>query len=208
MNTGIKIIRRKANNNMKKQDLENIILEAYQEVLIESSIEERDDLEADPETRKLKDYPKSFISSLEKRYGPVNLEHDFISSNGETYFKFTSKNKSTGSIAHKVIALPSFENLFRDFSDIIMDIKKLMNSADVRQDKAARELFELIKTNFRKLQRYLRVERPDQYQLMKLRRVMEMAVEGMKKKYPSPDMLSEINDKDPKPEETRRSRCI
>ena len=201
MNTGIKIIRRKANNNMKKQDLENIILEAYQEVLIESSIEERDDLEDDPETRKLKDYPKSFISSLEKRYGPVNLQHDFISSDGATYFKFTSKNKTTGSIAHKIISLPSFENLFRDFSDIIMDIKKLMNSADVRQDKAARDLFELIKTNFRKLQRYLRIERPDQYQLMKMRRVMEMAVEGMKKKYPSPDMLSEINDKDPKPEE-------
>ena len=201
MNTGIKIIRRKANNNMKKQDLENIILEAYQEVLIESSIEERDDLDDDPDTRKLEDYPKSFITSLEKRYGPVNLEHDFISSNGDTYFKFTSKNSTTGSIAHKVINLPSFENLFRDFSDIIMDIKKLMNNKDVRQDKAARELFELIKTNFRKLQRYLRTERPNQYQLMKLRRVMEIAVEGITKKYPNPDMLSEINDKDPKPEE-------
>ena len=51
-----------------------------------------------------------------------------------------------------------------------------MNSQDVRTDKRARELFELIKTNFRKLQRYLRTERPDQYELMKMRRTMEEAV--------------------------------
>ena len=157
--------------------------------------------EDDDNTRKLKDYPKSFIKGLENRYGKVNLDKDFISSNGDTYFKFTGQNKTTGSISHKIIKLPSFENLYHDFSDIILDIKKLMNNADVRKDKAARELFELIKTNFRKLQRYLRTERPDQYQMMKSRRIMEAALEGIMKKYPNPDMLAEVNEKDPKPQE-------
>lgn len=155
----------------------------------------------DDDTRKLKDYPKSFIKGLENRYGKVNLDKDFISTNGDTYFKFTGQNKTTGSISHKIIKLPSFENLYHDYSDIILDIKKLMNNADVRKDKAARELFELIKTNFRKLQRYLRTERPDQYQMMKSRRIMEAALEGIMKKYPNPDMLAEVNEKDPKPQE-------
>ncbi len=157
--------------------------------------------EDDDDTRKLKDYPKSFIKGLENRYGKVNLDKDFISSNGDTYFKFTGQNKTTGSISHKIIKLPSFENLYHDYSDIILDIRKLMNNADVRKDKAARELFELIKTNFRKLQRYLRTERPDQYQMMKSRRIMEAALEGIMKKYPNPDMLAEVNAKDPKPQQ-------
>tara|TARA_A100000172_G_scaffold22688_1_gene12972 strand:- start:956 stop:2062 length:1107 start_codon:yes stop_codon:yes gene_type:complete len=188
---------------MKIKDIKDIIAEAYQEVLIEQNEVKEDaiDPESDPDTRKLKDYPKSFIKGLEDRYGKVNMDKDFISNDGDTYFKFTSQNKTTGSISHKIIKLPSFENLYQDYSDIILDIKKLMNNADVRKDKAARELFELIKTNFRKLQRYLRTERPDQYAMMKSRRIMEVALEGIMKKYPNPDMLAEVNAKDPKPQQ-------
>lgn len=64
-----------------------------------------------------------------------------------------------------------------------------MGNSDVRTDKAARELFDLIKTNFRKLQRYLRTERPDQYELMKMRRVMEESVDALKKKYSQEEEL-------------------
>ena len=114
-------------------------------------------------------------AGIVKRYGEpmFNGEHDFFSSNMETYFKTYSKNKETGQIGHKVIKLPSFGSLYKNFSDIIADIKKLMGSDDVRKDEAAREFFELTKTNFRKLQRYLRTERPEQYRMLKMQRMME-----------------------------------
>ena len=120
-------------------------------------------------------------AGIVKRYGEpmFNGEHDFFSSNMETYFKTYSKNKETGQIGHKVIKLPSFGSLYRNFSDIIADIKKLMGSDDIRTDQAARELFELTKTNFRKLQRYLRTERPEQYNMLKMQRMME----GIKKAF-------------------------
>ena len=114
-------------------------------------------------------------AGIVKRYGEpmFNGEHDFFSSNMETYFRTYSKNKETGQIGHKVIKLPSFGSLYKNFSDIIADIKKLMGSDDIRKDEAAREFFELTKTNFRKLQRYLRTERPEQYNLLKMQRMME-----------------------------------
>ena len=110
-----------------------------------------------------------------KRYGEPMFggKHDFFDKDMETYFKTYEKNTETGSIGHKVIKLPSFGSLYKNFSDIINDIKKLMGSEDVRKDQAAREFFEITKTNFRKLQRYLRTERPEQYNLLKMQRIME-----------------------------------
>ena len=114
-------------------------------------------------------------AGIVKRYGQpmFNGQHDFFDKDMETYFKTYSKDKETGTIGHKVIKLPSFGSLYKNFSDIINDIKKLMGSDDVRTDQAAREFFELTKTNFRKLQRYLRTERPEQYNLLKMQRMME-----------------------------------
>jgi hypothetical protein len=55
-----------------------------------------------------------------------------------------------------------------------------MRDKEVRTDKAARELFELIKTNFRKLQRYLRIERPDQYAVIRGRVALQELVDLFK----------------------------
>ena len=138
--------------------LEKLILETY------SSLKEEE-----RSTRKLTELPKVFVSSLEKRYGEVDLKNDFVSSDLDTYFKTNDIDKTTGRISHKVINLPSFYKLYDEFQSIIDDIKQLMKSPDVRQDKRARELFELIRTNFRKLQRYLREERPEQYAILRSR---------------------------------------
>ena len=139
--------------------LEKLVLETYGKVLNE--IEEE-------KTRSWENLPKEQRISLIARYGEpkYNGQHDFLSSDGDTYFKATDKNTTTGSISHKVIPLPSFGSMYSNFSDIVQDLKKLMRSDDVRKDQAARELFELIKTNFRKLQRYLRIERPEQLSLI------------------------------------------
>ena len=147
--------------------LERLILESFAELTEEREIK----------TLGLEELPASVRKNIEDRYGISKWpEKDFVSSNMTTYFKTTSVNDRTGNVGHKPINLPSFEGLYSNFSDIVGDIKQLMNNQDVRTDKRARELFELIKTNFRKLQSYLRTERPDQYELMKMRRSMEEAV--------------------------------
>ena len=131
-------------------------------------------------------------AGIVKRYGEPMFggKHDFFSSNMDTYFKTYEKNKETGSIGHKVIKLPSFGSLYKNFSDIIGDIKKLMGSDDIRTDQAAREFFELTKTNFRKLQSYLRTERPEQYNLLKMQRMME----GIESAFSKIDERMDIND--------------
>jgi len=131
-------------------------------------------------------------AGIVKRYGEpmFNGEHDFFSKDMTTYFKTNSKSKETGSIGHSIITLPSFSSLYKNFSDIINDIKKLMGSDDVRGDEAARELFDITKTNFRKLQRYLRTERPEQYRMLKMQRMME----GIKSSFSKIEEKMDIND--------------
>jgi len=129
------------------------------------------------ENTKPKDLPKSFIAALEKRYGPVD-DKDFFSDDLSTYMKYTGTEKSSGSVSHKVINLPSFFKMYKDFNDLIDDIKELMRQPDIRQDKAARELFDLFRTNFRKLQRYLRTERPEQYEIIRMRAALQ-EIHGM-----------------------------
>ena len=136
--------------------LEKLILEVYSKVN-----------EMATGSKKLSSMPDTFVKALEKKYGTVDMENDFISPDLDTYYKHAGTDPVTGSINHDVHKLPSFYKLYDEFETIISDIKKLMSNEDVRRDKAARELFELIKTNFRKLQRYLREERPDQYAVIR-----------------------------------------
>jgi len=151
MNTGTKGIKRKRSSMHK---LEKLILESYAQV--------------NEETVKPEDLPAAFKTAIEKRHGPLHPK-DFFTQDMTRYMKFDGENKRTGQVSHKVIQIPSFDKMYSDYSDIVQDIKVLMRDKDVRTDKAARELFELIKTNFRKLQRYLRTERPDQYALIRNR---------------------------------------
>tara|TARA_Y100001972_G_scaffold45479_1_gene56175 strand:+ start:198 stop:1232 length:1035 start_codon:yes stop_codon:yes gene_type:complete len=173
---------------MNKKDLEKIVLESYTEVINEQDNE--------PGPYKIEDLPQRFKQSIEKRYGKIHPK-DFLSRDLDSYFKFDGEDKVTGSIKHKIIRLPSFRKLYFDYDEIIKDIKDLMRSKDVRTDKAARELFELIKTNFRKLQRYLRTERPEQYDIFKATRSLEENINKL--------LYENLNDlmkeQEPEPEE-------
>ena len=163
--------------------LERLILESFAELTEE---------EQGKGTYGLEELPKAFRDSVEKRYGVSKWpDKDFVSSDMQTYFKTTSVDKTTGNIGHTVIKLPSFEGLYSNFTALVADIRNLMNAPDIRQDKNARELFELIKTNFRKLQRYLRIERPDQYELMKMRRISEDINESVELIYSHTALLKE-----------------
>lgn len=171
--------------------LQRLILEAYAQVN-----------EMSAGSKKLKDMPDTFVKALEKKYGEVDMENDFLSPDIDRYFKYVGTNTETGSIKHDVHRLPSFYKLYDEFKSIISDIKKLMSNEDVRKDKAARELFELIKTNFRKLQGYLRTERPDQYAVIRgraeLKELHEMLINHGSLIIES--LLDEVED-EPQPEE-------
>lgn len=171
--------------------LEKLILESYSEVLNEMA---KTDMEQQAGSRvtQWEDLSDKQRAGLVKRYGEpkFNGEHDFFSKDMTTYFKASSKDTTTGTIGHKVITLPSFGSLYKNFADIISDIKKLMGSDDIRKDEAAREFFEITRTNFRKLQRYLRTERPEQYNMLKMQRMME----GIEKALNKVDEVTDYND--------------
>ena len=146
--------------------LEKLILETYAATLFEKEVGDNFHAKDDNNTIKMDELPKGMQDRLKKQYGEFH-EKDFVSSDMKTYFKTSSVNKETGAVGHKIIKLPSFDKMYSDYQNIVKDIKNLMRSDEIRTDQAARELFELIKTNFRKLQRYLRTERPEQYALIR-----------------------------------------
>lgn len=176
--------------------LEKLILEAFAEQTVS-------------ESKKPDQLPKAFIAAIEKKYGKMHPK-DFFSNDLSRYMKTDDVNTETGSVSHRVIALPSFFKMYDDFEGIVDDIKSLMRSDDIRKDAAARELFELIRTNFRKLQGYLRKERPEQYALIRMRTQLEELHEMFvshanlltESKTLTESMLDDIQeDEEPTPEE-------
>lgn len=129
--------------------------------------------EAEPEEKgnvvKPKDLPKDFLKSIEDKYGPIKDE-DFFNKDLSTYFKTDFVNQETGGVRHKIIQLPSFENLFRNLSSAVDSTKELMHIDDIRKDEKARQVFEVVSKTFNALRHFLRTEYPGQYAMMKQRR--------------------------------------
>ena len=125
--------------------------------------------EEEGNTVKPKDLPKDFIKSIENKFGPIKDE-DFFNKDLSTYFKTDLVNQETGGVGHKIIQLPSFENLFRNLSSAVDSTKELMHIDDIRKDEKARQVFEVISKTFNALRHFLRTEYPGQYAMMKQRR--------------------------------------
>lgn len=177
---------------MNKQEFKDLIEEAYFEVLAEKKatycgrcghthvkgtpcprpfkegLEEKE-VNEEGNTLKPKDVPKDFLKSIEDKYGPIKDE-DFFNKDLSTYFKTDKVNAETGSVGHKVIQLPSFENLFFNLSSAVDATKELMHIDDIRKDEKARQVFEVVSKTFNALRHFLRTEYPGQYAMMKQRR--------------------------------------
>ena len=125
--------------------------------------------EEEGNTVKPKDLPKDFLKSIEDKFGPIKDE-DFFNKDLSTYFKTDLVNQETGGVGHKIIQLPSFENLFRNLSSAVDSTKELMHIDDIRKDEKARQVFEVISKTFNALRHFLRTEYPGQYAMMKQRR--------------------------------------
>jgi hypothetical protein len=141
------------------------------------------EFEENPRLTRFKDLPADMQKKFSKeikvfgKNAPGDPNRDYVDADYETYYFTTSYNKETGSVGHRIVKLPSYAKLYNSFVKIIKDIKTLMGVDAVKNDSAAKEIFENIKTLFRQLQRYLRTNHPKQYDLMKMRRMAE----GIKK---------------------------
>ena len=174
---------------MNKEEFKELIEEAYFEVLAEKKatycgrcghthvkgtpcpkpFKEAKVNEAEGTTVKPTEVPQQFLKSIETKYGPVKDE-DFFNKDLSTYFKTDKVNPETGSISHKIIQLPSFENLFFNLSAAVDSTKELMHLDDIRKDEKARQVFDVVGKTFNALRHFLRTEYPGQYAAMKARR--------------------------------------
>ena len=136
---------------MNREEFKELIEEAYFEVLAEKKAtycgrcghthvkgtpcprpfkeEVENDINEEGTTLKPADVPKEFLKSIEDKYGPIKDE-DFFNKDLSTYFKTDKVNPETGSVGHKIIQLPSFENLFFNLSSAVDSTKELMHIDD------------------------------------------------------------------------------
>jgi len=100
------------------------------------------------------------------KYGPWN-ENDFLSDDGDTYFKTSDVNKETGSVEHTIINLPSFGELIKSLKLTKDAANKLIRGESVRDDEVIRDIAKELKLEFNKFRTHLRKEYPAFYAQLK-----------------------------------------
>jgi len=125
----------------------NIINKIYQSITENRNV--------DP---KLKDW-------IEKRYGKWHPK-DFISDDGDTYFKYESTSEG-GGIGHKIIRLPSFSELIKQLKLSRDAANDLVKGESVRDDEVLRGIYDEQRKVFNKFRTHLRKEYPAFYAQLK-----------------------------------------
>tara|TARA_B100000767_G_scaffold266517_1_gene284000 strand:+ start:555 stop:1514 length:960 start_codon:yes stop_codon:yes gene_type:complete len=105
---------------------------------------------------------KAWISD---KYGPWD-ERDFISQDGDTYFKY-SKTSEGGGISHTIIKLPSFSELIKQLKDSRDAANDLIRGESVRDDEVLRAIYDQQKDTYNKFRTHLRKEYPAFYAQLK-----------------------------------------
>ena len=103
---------------------------------------------------------------IEDKYGPWD-ENDFLSDDGDTYFKTSNVNKETGSVEHTIINLPSFGELIKSLKLTKDAANKLIRGESVRDDEVIRDIAKELKLEFNKFRTHLRKEYPAFYAQLK-----------------------------------------
>ena len=125
----------------------NIVNKIYQSIT-----ENRD---VDP---KLKDW-------IEKKYGKWHPK-DFISDDGDTYFKYESTSEG-GGIGHRIVKLPSFSELIKQLKLSRDAANDLVKGESVRDDEVLRGIYDEQRKVFNKFRTHLRKEYPAFYAQLK-----------------------------------------
>jgi len=115
---------------------------------------------------KKEDIDPKLITWIENKYGPWN-DRDFISDDGDTYFKTDKINKETGSVSHTIIDLPTFSELIKQLK-ITRDVaNELIRGESVRDDEILRDIYNEQRKIFNKFRTHLRKEYPAFYAQLK-----------------------------------------
>ena len=114
---------------------------------------------------KKKDIDPKLISWIEKRHGPWN-DNDFISDDGDTYFKYETTSAGGGT-SHSVIQLPSFGELIKQLKDSRDAANDLIRGESVRDDDVLRAIYDEQRATYNKFRTHLRKEYPAFYDQLK-----------------------------------------
>ena len=116
---------------------------------------------------KPKDVDPALIKRLEAQYGPVDMEHDFFSSDLKTYFKTDNVNPETGSVSSRIIKLASFAESLQKLHLTLEALKALAATPEGKTDKKVIETLVKVREAFNGFRTYLRKYYPDQYEAIK-----------------------------------------
>jgi len=116
---------------------------------------------------KRKDIDPKLLTWIEDRYGPWD-DRDFISDEGDTYFKTDPNHESEGGgISHKIVKLPSFSVLIKQLKATRDAANELVKGESVRDDEILRDISNELKREFNRFRTHLRKEYPAFYAQLK-----------------------------------------
>ena len=119
------------------------------------------------ETLNATEVDPTLIQRVEKTYGPVDMKHDFFSSDLKTYFKTKSVDPETGSVDSQVIKLASFTDSLEKIYSATQALSALVKSPGGKDDAVVVKLYDDLKTLFNSFRTHLRKYYPDQYAAIK-----------------------------------------
>jgi hypothetical protein len=119
------------------------------------------------ETLNATEVDPTLIQRVEKTYGPVDMKHDFFSSDLKTYFKTKSVDPETGSVDSQVIKLASFTDSLEKIYSATQALSALVKSPGGKDDAVIVKLYDDLKTLFNSFRTHLRKYYPDQYAAIK-----------------------------------------
>ena len=123
--------------------------------------------EADKNILKPNEVDQALIKRIEAKYGPVDMENDFFSSDLKTYFKNQGIDKETGGSTSQIIKLASFGDSLEKMNDAIKALQALMGTEDGRNDPSLKSIANDLKKTFNTYRTHLRKNYPDQYAQIK-----------------------------------------
>jgi len=116
---------------------------------------------------KKKDIDPKLIAWIEDKYGPWD-DRDFLSDDGDTYFKTDPNYKSEGGgVSHTIIKLPSFSELIKQLKATRDAANELIRGESVRDDEVLRDIYDELRKEFNKFRTHLRKEYPAFYSQLK-----------------------------------------
>lgn len=126
----------------------------------------------------------SFLKSIERLYGKVDMEDDFFSSDLEKYYKVDSRDEETGGIEHTLIKLASFDDLIDSLSKANSSAQLIKQNKTLKNDTELNSILEDINEIFNKFRTHLRKSYPESYKKINLEEESNSAMLGSQPETP------------------------